>query len=68
LDKDIEARLKQSYVALGDDALANAYFNSTQQTFFKEKGPGERDPIIQTKEKTLAHNFSIGGSNNLFMT
>jgi hypothetical protein len=30
MDKDIEARLKQSYVALGDDALANAYFNSTQ--------------------------------------
>lgn len=40
MDKDIEARLKQSYVALGDDMLANAYFNSTQQTFFNEKGHG----------------------------
>lgn len=67
-DKEIEARLKQSYVALGESELANAYFNSTQQTFFADKGPADRDPPVQSKGKTLAHNFSIGGSNNMFMT
>lgn len=67
--KDIEHRLKQSYVQLGDAELQNAYFNSTQKTFFAEpKGVGEREPVMQNKGKTLAHNFSLGGSNGMFMT
>jgi hypothetical protein len=64
----IQDKLKQSYVSLGDEGLANAYFSSTQQTFFSDKGPGEREANVQSKEKTLASNFSIGGSNNHFTT
>lgn len=63
---EMEARLKQSYVTLGDDALANAYFSSTQKTFFQEKGAGEREAVVQNSNKTNAHHFTIGGSNNLF--
>jgi len=43
---EIEARLKQSYVTLGDDSLANAFFSSTQKTFYQEKGAGEREPVV----------------------
>ena len=65
-DKDIENKLKQSYVTLGDRDHQGAFFSSTQKTFFNEKGKGEREPTIQTKDKTLASNFSIGGTNNKF--
>lgn len=63
-DKDIEGILKKSYVKIGNEELANAYFAATSKTFYNEKGQGDRDPVVQTKEKTLASNFSLGGSNN----
>ena len=65
-EKEIENKLKQSYVTLGDADLAKAFFSSTQKSFFNEKGKGEREPVVQTKDKTLASNFSLGGPNNLF--
>ena len=64
----IEQRMKQSNVSLGETDLVNAYFNSTQQQFFSDKGKGEREPTVQCLEKTLAHNFNLGGSNNIFST
>ncbi len=63
-DKDIENKLKQSYVTLGDSDLQGAFFSSTQKTFFNEKGKGEREATVQNNDKTNASNFSIGGSNN----
>lgn len=64
----IEQRMKASNVSLGDTDLVNAYFNSTQQDFFTNKGKGEREPTVQSADKTLAHNFNLGGTNNLFST
>jgi hypothetical protein len=63
-EKEIEKKLKQSYVTLGDNDLSKAFFSSTQKTFFNEKGKGEREPTVQNKDKTLASNFSLGGPNN----
>jgi hypothetical protein len=52
-------------VKIGNEELANAYFAATSKTFFNEKGSGERDPVVQTSEKQMASNFSIGGTNNM---
>lgn len=64
----IEQRMKSSNVSLGETDLVNQYFNSTAQDFFTNKGKGEREPTMQSADKTLAHNFNLGGTNNLFST
>jgi hypothetical protein len=50
-------------VNLGEDPV---FFSSTQKTFYQEKGQGEREPVVQNSNKTNAHHFTIGGSNNQF--
>jgi hypothetical protein len=65
-EEDLEGFHKSSYVRIGNEDLANAYFAATSKTFFNEKGQGERDPVIQTSEKQMSSNFSIGHPNNQF--
>ena len=61
---DLENFMKSSYVKIGNEEMANAYFAATSKSFFNEKGQGERDPVVQTSEKQMASNFTIGGTNN----
>lgn len=61
---DLEGFHKSSYVKIGNEEMANAYFAATSKTFFNEKGSGDREPVVQTSDKQNASNFSIGGSNN----
>jgi len=56
-EADLENFLKSSYVKIGNEEMANAYFAATSKTFFNEKGSGEREPTIQTSEKQNASNF-----------
>jgi hypothetical protein len=65
-EADLENFMKSSYVKIGNEEMASAYFAATSKSFFNEKGSGERDPIVQTSEKQMASNFTIGGSNNQF--
>jgi hypothetical protein len=43
---DLEGFMKSSYVRIGNEELANAYFAATSKTFFNEKGSGDRDPVV----------------------